>query len=1427
MTEFGASYTEYAGQCAEFTGANTISIPANPSLDFTPIQQATFSLWILHYPNRSHIFGKRKSVDSNNYQLHFDGDELYFHGSPDGPGLRTDGNPFEGQRWKHLLITWDGWIGKVYINGKEFRVKNSENPFGDLNDVPLLIGGSSVYSKLVGKIDNFRIYRRALSATEVAQLYEYESTPPAPKPIEEWIDDGLVAYYPFDGDAKDASGNGNDGETNNTSFGPNRFGQQASAALFDGISDYVEISDAQTLQVNNFSISLWVLPGLADTSGGLFCKGSGLSGQIGYRMELDGGKPYLIWSRMGSITADTGYVTANNYLASSRWHQIIGVKNGSEMSIYIDGVPLVTKGGFSASFNNSSPVFIGAGNDSYTPSKPLNFLKGSIDEARLYNRALSATEVAQLYEYESTPPAPKPIEEWIDDGLVAYYPFDGDAKDASGNGNDGNGADLNYTADRFETPRAALENIEQKRFETSTEMIFDPEELTYSAWIKKNFIEAGGAVVALGNITTNRRSNLFIHSEVAEINRKSGVGYVGHGNDGFGGFEDSMDWSMVTVSKYGKLVSTYVNGKLTGQFELGLTQEQISSRIFIGWNGDEGHYNGETFLGRLDDVRIYNRALSATEVAQLYQYESVAQPELPGSLAFDDSASMEEVVAQQAQDTDGDGASDSYEQANGTDPSDSSSFPFLTADKVTKYYYDIPEGALNITLEMEFAQQSDANIYSLVGSEDFFAIRLGDGDGQWDRFMDVIRTAGGEVFATDGKLHNVEPISGELRQAKGVYSLKCIIRGDTFETIVDGNTIWKGQIISERLNAAGYVAPTMVEVSLLEPAFLHTKPRITIDLSEDTPVEEWIDDGLVAYYPFDGDAKDASGNGNDGEAGITEFGASYTEYAGQCAEFTGANTISIPANPSLDFTPIQQATFSLWILHYPNRSHIFGKRKSVDSNNYQLHFDGDELYFHGSPDGPGLRTDGNPFEGQRWKHLLITWDGWIGKVYINGKEFRVKNSENPFGDLNDVPLLIGGSSVYSKLVGKIDNFRIYRRALSATEVAQLYEYESTPPAPKPIEEWIDDGLVAYYPFDGDAKDASGNGNDGETNNTSFGPNRFGQQASAALFDGISDYVEISDAQTLQVNNFSISLWVLPGLADTSGGLFCKGSGLSGQIGYRMELDGGKPYLIWSRMGSITADTGYVTANNYLASSRWHQIIGVKNGSEMSIYIDGVPLVTKGGFSASFNNSSPVFIGAGNDSYTPSKPLNFLKGSIDEARLYNRALSATEVAQLYEYESTPPAPKPIEEWIDDGLVAYYPFDGDAKDASGNGNDGNGADLNYTADRFETPRAALENIEQKRFETSTEMIFDPEELTYSAWIKKNFIEAGGAVVALGNITTNRRSNLFIHSEVAEINRKSGVGYVGHGNDGFGGFEDSMDWSMVTVSKYGKLVSTYVNG
>ena len=73
------------------------------------------------------------------------------------------------------------------------------------------------------------------------------------------LSDGLVAYYPFDGNADDASANGLHGVVHGATPAANRFGSPDSAYWFDGINDYISVEDSDLLDVNEFTASVWFL----------------------------------------------------------------------------------------------------------------------------------------------------------------------------------------------------------------------------------------------------------------------------------------------------------------------------------------------------------------------------------------------------------------------------------------------------------------------------------------------------------------------------------------------------------------------------------------------------------------------------------------------------------------------------------------------------------------------------------------------------------------------------------------------------------------------------------------------------------------------------------------------------------------------------------------------------------------------------------------------------------------------------------------------------------------------------------------------------------------------------------------------------------------------------------------------------------------
>jgi len=74
----------------------------------------------------------------------------------------------------------------------------------------------------------------------------------------EFLKQGLVAYYPFNGNAKDESGNGNDGEVSGATFTDDRNGKSEKAYVFDGEDDFIEIVDSDNLRTPYITVTAWL-----------------------------------------------------------------------------------------------------------------------------------------------------------------------------------------------------------------------------------------------------------------------------------------------------------------------------------------------------------------------------------------------------------------------------------------------------------------------------------------------------------------------------------------------------------------------------------------------------------------------------------------------------------------------------------------------------------------------------------------------------------------------------------------------------------------------------------------------------------------------------------------------------------------------------------------------------------------------------------------------------------------------------------------------------------------------------------------------------------------------------------------------------------------------------------------------------------------
>ena len=217
---------------------------------------------------------------------------------------------------------------------------------------------------------------------------------------------GLVGYWKFDEGsgtvAADSSGNANNGTLLN---GPAWTQGKINGALsFDGSDDYVNMGNASALRFENtnpFTLSAWykfnVTSFGAGDDQGLIAKENTGGSLPGYKLAIEADAANDPWSfimrDINSRRLEVQFPRPNN----TDWHYISviydGSSNASGVSVYIDGMSqpkTVITNTLSVSIANSSPFLVGQFFGDY--------FDGSIDEVRVYNRALTEAEVKALYE---------------------------------------------------------------------------------------------------------------------------------------------------------------------------------------------------------------------------------------------------------------------------------------------------------------------------------------------------------------------------------------------------------------------------------------------------------------------------------------------------------------------------------------------------------------------------------------------------------------------------------------------------------------------------------------------------------------------------------------------------------------------------------------------------------------------------------------------------------------------------------------------------------------------------------------------------------------------------------------------------------------------------------------------------------------------
>ena len=447
--------------------------------------------------------------------------------------------------------------------------------------------------------------------------------------------------------------------------------------------------------------------------------------------------------------------------------------------------------------------------------------------------------------------------------------------------------------------------------------------------------------------------------------------------------------------------------------------------------------------------------------------------------------------------------------------------------------------------------------------------------------------------------------------------------------------------------------------------------------------------GLVGYWPFNGNANDASGNGNNGTVNGATLTTDRNGNANSAYSFDGVNDlIRIPHQSQLNL--LGDFSASIWYninsIPTTNNGHTFLTKR--DDNGiccspnvpyglaitYQvsqapLNYKNPICAFANNGNF-NFSTSSTTITSNIWQHIVYTYSNNILKIYLNNEIIHSQAFSNSLRAGNSADLLIG--SVNREIGaewmnGKLDDIGIWNRALTQQEITNLYNASLPQTACLPANVPTS-GLVGYWPFCGNTNDESGNANNGTVNGATLTTDRFGNANSAYNFDGVDDRIDVGSLNNSIGNSnssWSISTWF-------------KSTGSNNDMvivsDYSSESGGDQIISTWIALWSFTYNNKIGTNIRYFPNgwevyslnsyndNLWHNVVSTMDNGTLKLFIDN-QFIASANYPSNTNfNNSPFFrFGAlkYNNQYD-----SFFYGQIDDIGIWNRALTQQEITNLY-------------------------------------------------------------------------------------------------------------------------------------------------------------------
>jgi len=425
------------------------------------------------------------------------------------------------------------------------------------------------------------------------------------------------ANYCFNGDALDESGNGYDGSVSMASLTSGRYGVENTAYKFNSSNAEITIN-ADSLISSTYTYVAWVMPSQIPASD--LVSGAHAILSIGNA----GGDQFLHLANRGSngigfclVSWSSGPVretACSGTLPSiNKWYHVAAIRTSDSIKLFVDGQLMESKAlqVSTPAYTNSPIGVIGARHQNLTP------WKGKIDDVTIFTCELSNSEIADLYSSSQFCQLPDECES------DALFCLDGDAQDQSGNGFHGTLSNVTETKGRNGLTKSAYEFSGNMSLITFPGDSLSSSTFSYAAWVNPSQNPTYDPLWGTHGILNigNTGGDHYLH-----------LANKGQNGEGFcliswskgpvketvcsGALPTLNQWYHVTGVRTADSMKLYVNGLLKGSAVLNVREPSFTMPVkgIIGARLDTATF----WKGKIDEVAVYNCAISASKVSELY-----------------------------------------------------------------------------------------------------------------------------------------------------------------------------------------------------------------------------------------------------------------------------------------------------------------------------------------------------------------------------------------------------------------------------------------------------------------------------------------------------------------------------------------------------------------------------------------------------------------------------------------------------------------------------------------------------------------------------------------------------------------------------------------------------------------------------------------